>query len=374
MTSAAPAARSPIDFGRNFPPPSPLVSNYLARALMALIEEDHLAAAMRFPRFAGTTADREAGAQWLSKRFGAAPAADRVVLSNGTQSLILMLAAQLAGPGGTILTEAFTYPAVKALTGLVGVKLSGVAMDEEGLDPDALRAACQNQAARVLYCMPTVQNPTARIMSAERRQAIAEVARQYDLQIIEDDIYGLLPRDVPPPLANYAPERTWYLLGLSKSLASQLRVAYLVAPSAIEAEKKFWPGMRTTNWMVAPLPAEIATSWIAGGAANDLLDSVRMETQERQRLSAEILVDIPVQTHRSCYHLWVPLKDEDLASHVVDEARARHVVVGAGALFAVPPAGVQPGIRIGIGVPQDRTALRSGLEIIASLVREAAVI
>ena len=63
-------------------------------------------------------------------------------------------------------------------------------MDPEGLRPDALEKAIVETGARVLAVLPTLQNPTGRIMSRARRDAIVEIARRHDLTIVEDDIYG----------------------------------------------------------------------------------------------------------------------------------------------------------------------------------------
>ena len=93
-----------------------------------------------------------------------------------------------------------------------------MAQDDEGILPDALDLACREDSARALYCMPTLQNPTGAVMSAERRQAIATVLRKYRLPVIEDDIYRFLT-DAPPPLSAFVPELGHYLLGCSKSIA-----------------------------------------------------------------------------------------------------------------------------------------------------------
>ena len=98
-------------------------------------------------------------------------------------------------------------------------------MDEEGIRPDALEAAWATTSAKVLYCMPTLQNPTASVMSRSRRRDIVRVTESYGVTVVEDDSYGfLLPRQ--EPLVNLASERSnfFYLTGTSKSLAPGLRV------------------------------------------------------------------------------------------------------------------------------------------------------
>jgi DNA-binding transcriptional MocR family regulator len=74
-------------------------------------------------------------------------------------------------------------------------------MDAEGMLPEALEEACQLRRPRLLYLVPTIQNPTTATMSAQRRQALLAVAKRHDLTVIEDDPYWLLAGDAAPPLA-----------------------------------------------------------------------------------------------------------------------------------------------------------------------------
>lgn len=356
---------SPIDFGRNFPPPSPIVEQAIAESFSYLLRAD-IAGAIRFPRFTGTKHDRHAGAAWLSRRLGYEPESDRVVLANGSQSILAMLMAHYVKPGGILLTEELTYPAIKPLSALFGIRLRGVAIDDEGLIPDSLDEECRRLQgdARALYCMPTLHNPTSATMSEKRRQDIAEVARRHHLAIFEDDIYGVLPREAPPPLATYAPERSWYFVGLSKSLASQLRVAYLLAPTRDLAEAAFWPGIRTTNWMVAPIIAEIASHWLSNPIAGEILETVRTETRERKKLAVSCMPSASIDPDTLNYHLWLDLPGHADLSDFVRLTREAGVIVGPGDTFGVDSNQGNRKYRIGLGVPADRESLIHGLRIL----------
>ena len=87
----------------------------------------------------------------------------------------------LLKPGDTLVTEHLTYPGLISVARMLGIKLIGVGMDDEGLLPDALSDVCQQHRVSALYCTPTIQNPTAAVMSVPRREAIAEVCRQHNL-------------------------------------------------------------------------------------------------------------------------------------------------------------------------------------------------
>ncbi|MDE5445202.1 aminotransferase class I/II-fold pyridoxal phosphate-dependent enzyme [Bradyrhizobium sp. CSA207] len=369
VSEVAQASARLIDFGRNFPPPSPLIRTAIQESFSYLAKTD-VAEAIRFPRFTGTAKDREAGANWLARRFEGTPDPDRIVLANGTQSILAMLLAYYVKPGGVLLTEALTYPAIKPLSQLLGVKLHGISIDAEGIEPGSLNQACikLNGNARALYCMPTLHNPTSAIMTETRRQDIAKIARRYDLSIFEDDIYGVLPQKAPPPLSAYAPERSWYIMGLSKSLASQLRVAYVAGPSLLKMQKVFWPGVRTTNWMVAPLIAEIATHWLATGLAAEILNSMRVEIQNRRNIAQQAF-GMPFDIDPASYHLWIKLPNGPNLNDFVEALKQRGVVVGAGDSFAVGSSLGDTRFRIGLGVAADHNELRKGLAIVSDLIK-----
>ncbi|MET4331852.1 DNA-binding transcriptional MocR family regulator [Bradyrhizobium sp. i1.15.2] len=365
---AQPSARL-IDFGRNFPPPSPLVRTALQESF-SYLAKTNVAEAIRFPRFTGTAQDREAGANWLARRLEQTLDPDRIMLANGTQSILAMLLAYYVKPGGVLLTEALTYPAIKPLSHLFRVKLYGISIDGEGIEPESLDRACNKfkGKARALYCMPTLHNPTSAIMTETRRQEIAKIARRHNLSIFEDDIYGVLPQSAPPPLSAYAPERSWYISGLSKSLACQLRIAYVAGPSLSTTQRVFWPGVRTTNWMVAPLIAEIATHWLTTGLASKIIDSVRLETKSRRNIAEEAF-GMPFDIDPASYHLWIKLPDHLSLSDFVEASKQRGVVVGAGNAFAVGSSLGNTRVRIGLGVATDHDQLRNGLSMIGKLIR-----
>ena len=133
-----------------------------------------------------------------------------------------------------MLTEALTFPGIKAAAAQLGVRLVGVAMDDDGVRPDALDEACRKHKPKAVYLVPTLHNPTTATMGPARRKAVADIIRKRDTILIEDDVYGPLE---PPasPIANLIPERTYLAASSPKCIAPALRVAYLLAPDAAPA-------------------------------------------------------------------------------------------------------------------------------------------
>ena len=233
---------------------------------------------------AGLDAHRAAGAAWLS---GAGLAVDpaRVLVTGGAQHAMAVVFATLAQSSDVVLAEALTYTGMKALAGTLGLRLLPVACDAEGLDPDAFEAACRRHAPKALYTMPTLHNPTGAVLPLARRRAVAEIARRHGVAIVEDDTYGRLCPDAPPPLAALAPELTYLLTSTSKSIAAGLRVGFLAASGASGAARiveRLTASVVGLTWMSAPLTAEIAARWVRSGTALRILQVKSAECLARR--------------------------------------------------------------------------------------------
>src|SRR6266851_2558628 len=187
----------------------------MTAALVRLAAETDLAALLDYQAPAGRQEDRVAGTAFL-KACGLATTPEQVVATAGGQHAMFCVIGALARPGDTLAVEALTYPGLRALANLLHLRLTPIALDGEGLIPEALEAACRAAPVRALYTMPTLHNPTTATMPVARRKALAEVARRHDLALLEDDVYGFLLDAPLPPLAHFAPERVFYITSTSK--------------------------------------------------------------------------------------------------------------------------------------------------------------
>jgi DNA-binding transcriptional MocR family regulator len=317
-------------------------------------------------RWMGTDTDRAAGAAFTARRLGVVPDDGRVVVTNGTQSAFNMLLGGLVGPGNVLAVECLTYPPVLILAKRLGFIAKGVDMDEQGIDPEALEELCRKERPKALYVLSTLQNPTTATMTLARREAIVAVARRHDLQIIEDDIYSLLPETAPPPLAALAPERSWYILGVAKSIAAGMKIAYVVAPSASAAEQQFWPGVRATFWMAAPISAAVSTALIERGGAQRVIDAVRHEMVLRHQIVRPLLGSLDFVTSDGALHVWIRLPAGMSATRLAARIRQGGVNVGTGDPYAPPGLMAPQALRIGIGHAKSHAELVEAMEIITA--------
>ena len=308
---------------------------------------------------------RQAMAAWLSTcGFAADP--ERIVLTAGAQHAIAVAVTAVTRPGDTLLVEELTYSGARLLAQQMGLKLRGVGMDAEGIRPESLESALRATRARVLYCMPRLQNPTSAVMSEKRRRQLAAVADKHRLVVIEDDTYGFLSPE-REPLAAVLPERTVFITSLSKSLFPGLRLGCAVPPASLvdRVTSAVWATMINTS----PIGADIMSSWIEDGTAARIADWKRHEVAARQQMARRLLNGERVQTLPSSPHIWLhlPVKwDSDaFASH----ARSRGVAVNAAREFAV--SDVQPrGVRLCVGTPRTRAGLEQALNRIVDAVRD----
>lgn len=309
---------------------------------------------------------REAGALWV-KRIGLETTADRVTVCGGSQQALAAVMSGLAQPGGTVLAEAHPYPGLVDAARAFGRTLRGVAMDDDGVTPEALDAACRKEPdARVLVLVPTLQNPTGTIMSEARRRDIVAIARKHDLLIVEDDVYGYLPETRPLPIAAIAPERTLYMTSTSKCLAPGLRTAWIVAPKALDAP--LTDALFTLTVCGPPLTAEIARTWILDGTADRLIVWQREEVAARQAMVDEILGDLTYISHPAGFHVLLHLPHPWRADEFAGAARALGIAIVPGSAFALEPGTMSDSVRISLSAVPDRAVLAGALQTIRDLV------
>lgn len=319
---------------------------FMARDLQALAAD-----IPRLQRLTGYTPDvglpryRAAGARWLShQEFVARP--DQVICVNGGQHGLLCTLMALLKAGDTLVTEQLTYPGLMPLARMLGIKLIGIALDDEGLLPKALDEVCRHHRVAAVYCTPTIQNPTAAVMSAARRQAVVEVCREHNLLIIEDEAHALLVDDRPLPLSHYAPERSVLIGSLSKAVAAGLRVGYLHVPQALAG--RLAAAVRATCWMATPLTLELATHWIENGTARQLLAQQVVAIARRKALVEGRLQGLRYRSHINSPHFWIEVPEPWRASEVAAELKQNHYLIATAEAFAVGQTAVPQWVRASV--------------------------
>jgi len=217
-----------ISFAGGLPSPKTFPVSEFATACDRVLRED-APAALQYAASEGFAVLREMVAANLPWKVDPA----QVLITTGSQQGLDLVAKVLIDAGSRILVETPTYlGALQAFSPMEPEVLS-VDSDAEGVDVEDLRRKAAG--ARFLYILPNFQNPTGRTMSEARRAAISAAAAELGLPIIEDNPYGDLWFDTPPPqpLTARNPDGCIYLGSFSKVLAPGLRLGFVVAPSAL---------------------------------------------------------------------------------------------------------------------------------------------
>lgn len=217
-----------ISFAGGLPSPKTFPINEFAAACATVLKTDGQAAL----QYAASEGYRPL-CEWVANQLPWDVSADQVMITTGSQQGLDLVAKVLIDEGSTVLVETPTYLGALQAFAPMEPNIVSVNSDDEGVDINDLVAKANG--ARFLYVLPNFQNPTGRSMSEARRAALVAKAAEIGLPLVEDNPYGDLWFDQPPPapLTGRNPEGCIYLGSFSKVLAPGLRLGYMVAPKAI---------------------------------------------------------------------------------------------------------------------------------------------
>lgn len=265
---------------------------------------------------------------------------DELLVTTGSQQALGLVAHALLTPGAPVLVEEPSYLAALQVIRLHRAEPVGVDCDDGGIDPEALDRAAAASGAKVLYLVPNFQNPTGRTLSAERRDAVAQVVRRHDLWLVEDDPYGQLRfRGAPqPPLVTLPGmrERTISISSLSKIVAPGLRIGWLLAPA--EMRPRLAVIKQATDLHTSTVDQAAAAHWLGTADLDAHLARLRAAYAERHDA---LLAGLPAALPPGATHndpdggmfCWVRLPDGVDSGALLQGALDRDVAYVPGASF-----------------------------------------
>lgn len=276
---------------------------------------------------------------------------DDLLVTGGSQQGLTLVAATLLEPGDAVLVEQPSYLAALQCFAMAGARLVPVPCDADGLDPAALGDLIVKERPKLLYTVPTFQNPTGRTLPLQRRRAVAEIAARHGIWIVEDDPYSALRyRGQPVPDIAVQPgaqDRTIQLSTLSKTVAPGLRIGWMRAPQPLRR-----------LLVIAKQAADLHTSTVDQAAAARYLETADLNAHiaglrqvyapRRDAMAAALAEALPAGSVCSDpdggMFIWVRLPGE------VDTATLLPAALRAGVAFV-------PGAAFFAGVP-DRATMR----------------
>lgn len=333
-----------IDLNFNYPVLADQ-AGLLRQALRELAGSGDLDMLLRYQPHGGRERDRAAVATHLLSR-GLDVTPDQVALVNGAQHGLTVTAMATLQPGDVVAADAVTYPGFKVLAEALHLELASIPTTLNGPDADTLERLCRRRPVRAIYTMPTLHNPLGWVLDDDVRRRLVTIARDHELLIIEDASYAYLADQPPPPLAAVAPERTVYVSGISKNVATGLRVGFVVAPparmSAIER------AIRATTWNAPAITTAIATRWLEDGTVARLEAQKRADASRRQAMAADALNGFEQSTYPTSYFTWVKLPDNARADRIAATLAESRISISTAEPFAITPNPPQA-LRLALG-------------------------
>jgi DNA-binding transcriptional MocR family regulator len=309
---------------------------------------------------------REAIVGWLEGRVLGNVTADDVALSYGGQSAIsLVFQCCLRGDRPMVLIEDLAYAGFRHAARLSRADLLAVEVDDEGLRPDALEAACRRYSPQMLCVTTEAQNPTTVRMSERRRHEIAEIAKTYEIQIIEDDCYSVAQSNLPS-LRALAPDRTWYVGSVSKSVSAALRLGYVVCPNGMGQAGRL-TAQHSFFGLARPV-SDMCLSLLTSGAAKDLRSAVQDGFSDRLEGIVNVLGGYDLSWQPGLPFVWLRLPSGWRASVFARMAETEGVLLRSADEFALIHGRAPNAVRLAIPGNHSRAQIEGACRRLARLL------
>lgn len=303
---------------------------------------------------------------WMGDRIVGPIGPEDVALTHGGQNAIgLIFDCCLRGERPVVLIEELAYPGFRYAARAARAEVVPVEIDEQGIVPAALEAACRRHSAQVLCLTTEAQNPTTGRMPIKRRQEIADIARAYDLQVLEDDCYSVAETDIPS-LRALAPERVWLVGSVSKTISAALRFGYVICPAGMGEAGRLTAqhGFFALSRPVSDLMLHIFRS----GAAATIKTRVQAEFAVRLQSLVNLLGAYDLGWQPGVPFVWLRMPIGWRASTFVRMAEARGVLVRSADEYALVHGRAPNAVRIAIAGNLTREGFDGAMQILADLL------
>jgi len=297
---------------------------------------------------------------------------EEIVVTNGSQQGIDLVARALLDPGDRVIMENPTYTGAAQVFQSYGAEVTGVPVDEQGMRPERLESALGSGSAKLVYLIPNFQNPTSGTMELARRQRLLEIAARRNLAIVEDDFGGDLRyegRQVPSLKALDRTGSVVYVNSFAKKLLPGLRIGWMAAPA--ELSDRLIALKQITDW---------STSLLLQGALHHFCESGQLERHfkrvlpaYRERRNAMLGAmkryfppGVAWTRPEGGFVVWVTLPAGIDADEVAIEARGKGVLVSRGDLFYVD-GGTHGNLRL-VFAQAEPADIRKGIRTLGSIL------
>lgn len=368
LTAGDAQAEGDVDLRLNAPSPTGL-DGELAAEIAALATSPAAAGLLRdYAPGTGLPAHREAVAGWLGQR-GIEAEPQRIVLTGGAQAGLYLALATLTQPGDTLLVEQLCYAGARDIAMRLRLRLEAVAMDGQGIIPEALAAAAKASGARLALVTPNLHNPTTIRMPPARRADLLRAAEAAGVRLVEDDIYGPFVAEPAPALATSAPATVLHVGSISKAVLPGLRIGWILAPRELVAPLA--QAIHAQRVDESPFVMGVFARWQERGLLERALAEQRGEAAARQALARELLAGFDLASPPCGLHAWLHLPEGWETAEAERRLAERGVHVAPAGLFWAGRGTPPRAVRLALGRPATRLQLARALRTVAETLQTA---
>ncbi len=315
--------------------------------LSKLMPEVPVEAALNYPEPLGLKFLREQISRYMKRQVGIEASADEILITAGAQQALHLITQCLLSPGESVGLEGPSYFYSLPLFPSSGLRLVRLPLDDEGLIPEELYSLYQRNKVRMVFTVPTLQNPTGITMSMDRRRRVLDVCRELRIPIVEDDPYHALYPDDGRPLAIKSLDddhRVLYIGSLSKIVAPGLRIGWIVGPHSVLA--RLADAKRQMDFGTSTIMQYLAAVYLSSNDWEHHLVSIRSKLDEQKHVMANYLdsslsrileFDIP----KGGYYMWCRLRRPCNENQLIEACIRNGVVVMPGTVFGAQPGYVR---------------------------------
>jgi 2-aminoadipate transaminase len=309
-----------------------------------------------------------------------------VVVTEGSQQALDLLARMFCDPGDVIVAEGPSYVGALSAFSQYQVEVRHVHLDDDGLEPDALAETLEQleregRRVKFLYTVPNFHNPAGVTLAEDRRDRVVELARRHNVLVLEDNPYGMLgfERDPPDALRARDPDNVVYLGTLSKVFCPGLRIGWALVPPALR--ERLVLVKEAADLCSSSFTQAVAYRYFAGYPWRETLKTLRDVYRERRDVTLESLAEefpagVTWTRPTGGFYVWVRLPDHlDARAMLAKAISARVAYVPGGAFYAdgqggsclrlsycfPPPARIREGVRRLAGVVEEELDLLRAL-------------
>ncbi len=310
------------------------------------------------------------------EKFGIGKDFDRCIITTGGQQGLDLTCRILCNEGDTVICEEPSFIGALNSFRSYGCKLAGVPMDDDGINTELLeKAAKENPRAKFIYLKPTYQNPSGRTMSVEKRKACLEIAKKYNLIILEDNPYGELrfnDKNVPTIKSMDDDGHVVYCTSFSKILSAGMRVGMLILHENIA--QKIAVVKQSADVHTPMLMQLICHKFLTEFDLDGHIEKIRMIYANKAKLMLDCLdtqmpKDFEYTRPEGGLFIWGKMPERCEPKPFIQKLVENKLAVVPGATFMCDGDAPCYGFRMNYSTPSDEQIIK-GVEILAKVAKQ----